>query len=191
MPIRRITFDMNLSPEDDVLLAELLGDQPDLDAVLSQHARAALGEYIEVYLGRRSSSRGADIQELRLALLVEHAFNGRIPDEATVGALLKTPPAGSRTLIRNTMSRYRHQLHAAMTGSAKAVLETVVWAGDVVHTQRASANVVELLNQRLLALDPTLKPVGRVPASAGTWVIDEDVYAELCNAFGANPVAKP
>ena len=191
MPIRRITFDMNLSQEDDDLLADLLGDQPDLDSVLSQHARAALGEYIEVYLGRRSSSRGADIQELRLALLVEHAFGGRIPDEATVGALLKTPPSGSRTLIRNTLSRYRHQLDAAMTASAKAVLETVLWAGDVVHTHRASANVVELLNQRLLALDPTLKPVGRVSGSAGTWVIDEDVYADLCIAFGASAVAKP
>lgn len=191
MPIRRITFDMNLSQEDDDRLADLLGDQPDLSAVLSQHARAALGEYVEVYLGRRSSSRGTDIQELRLALLVEHAFGGRIPDEATVGALLKTPPSGSRTLIRNTLSRYRHQLAAAMTDSARAVLETVVWAGDVVHTHRASANVVELLNQRLLALDPTLKPVGRVSGSAGTWVIDEDVYADLCHAFAANAVAKP
>lgn len=191
MPIRRITFDMNLSQEDEDLLAELLGDQPDLETVLSQHARAALGEYVEVYLGRRSSSRGADIQELRLALLVEHAFGGRIPDEATVGALLKTPPSGSRTLIRNTLSRYRHQLDAAMTGSAKAVLETVVWAGDVVHTHRASANVVELLNQRLLALDPTLKPVGRVSGSAGTWIIDADVYVDLCNAFGAHAVPKP
>lgn len=191
MPIRRIAFDMNLSQEDDDLLADLLGDRPDLDTVLSQHARAALGEYVEVYLGRRSSSRGTDIQELRLALLVEHAFGGQIPDEATVGALLKTPPSGSRTLIRNTLSRYRHPLDAAMTGSAKAVLETVVWARDVVHTHRASANVVELLNQRLLALDPTQKPIGRVSGSAGTWFIDEDVYSELCKAFGANAVAKP
>jgi hypothetical protein len=191
MPTRHITFDIDLSPEDDALLALLLGDEPGLDAILSQHARAALGEYIEVYLGRRSSSRGADIQELRLAMLVEHAFAGRIPDEATVGALLKTPPSGSRTLIRNTLSRYRHQLDAAMTGSAKAVLETVVWAGDVVHTHRASANVVELLNQRLLVLDPTLKPVGRVATSAGTWVIDGHVYTELCTAFGANEVANP
>jgi hypothetical protein len=191
MPIRRITFDMNLSQEEDDLLADLLGDQPNLDAVLSRHARAALGEYVEVYLGRRSSSRGADIQELRLALLVEFAFGGRIPNEATVGALLKTPPSGSRTLIRNTISRYRHQLDAAMTGSAKAVLEEVVWSGDAVYTHRASSNMVELLNQRLLALDPTLKPVGRVSGSAGTWIIDEDVYADLCEAFGANPVPKP
>jgi hypothetical protein len=88
MPIRRITFDIDLTQEEDDLLADLLGDQPTLDAVLSRHARAALGEYVEVYVGRRSSSRGADIQELRLALLVEHAFGGRIPDEATVGALL-------------------------------------------------------------------------------------------------------
>lgn len=191
MPIKRITFDMNLSHEDEELLAHLLGDQPDLETVLSQHARAALGEYVEVYLGRRSSSRGADIQELRLALLIEHAFGGRIPDEVMVGALLKTPPSGSRTLIRNTLARYRHQLDAAMTGSAKVVLETVIWAGDVVHTHRASANVVELLNQRLLILDPTLKPVGRVSGSAGTWIINEDVYADLCNTFGANAVPKP
>ena len=191
MPIRRITFDMELSQADDDLLANLLGDHPDLDTVLSQHARAALGEYVEVYVGRRSSSRGGDVQELRLAMLVEHAFGGRIPDEAKVGALLKSPPSGSRTLIRNTLSRYRHQLDASMTTSAKAVLESVVWAGDVVHTSRASANIVELLNQRLLAEDPTLKSIVRVSGSAGTWVIDEDVYADLCRAFGANPVAKP
>lgn len=191
MPIRKITFEINLAQEDDDLLVELLGSQPSLDTVLSHHARAALGEYIEGYLGRRSSSRGSDVRELRLALLVEHAFGGLIPDEATVGALLQMAPSSSRTLIRNTLTRYRRQLELAVSGSLKAVLESVVWAGEVVHTHRASASVVEILNQRLLALDPTLKAISRVSGSAGTWVIDGDVYTALCDALGAVAVVKP
>lgn len=191
MPTRTITFTIDLSQEDDDRLAALLGSAPTREAVLSQHARAALGEYIEVYLGRRGSSRGADVQELRLAMLVEHAFGGLLPDEAKVGALLKSPESSSRTLIRNTLARYGHQLDAAMTRSAKEVLEAVIRTGDLVHTSRASTNVIELLNRRILALDPTLNPVRRVSSSAGTWVIGEDVYADLCVAFGATPVVKP
>lgn len=191
MPIRRIAFDIDLTPADEAMLGPLLGNPVNLATALSGHGRAALGEYLETYLGRRAYTRGTDIQELRLALLVEHAFGGRIPDDTTISALLKTTPSGSRTLIRNTLAKYRHQLDAAMTASAKAVLEGVVWAGDDARSTQASTNVVELLNQRLLALDPTLKPVSRLAGSAGTWVIDEVSYDDLCPAFGATPVVKP
>ena len=191
MPTRRVTFDIDLSDDDDRALTTLLGANPNFPAVLSLHAKAALAEYIEAYMGRRAFSKGGDILELRLALLIEHAFGGQIPNEARIGGLLQTSPSGSRSLLRSALAKYRRQLDAATTQSAKAVLQTVAWSGEVCHSTTASANLVELLNQRLLAEDSTLKPVSRVSGSGGTYEFAEHSYDKLCDAFGAVKVAKP
>lgn len=191
MQTKQVTFSIDLSDEDDQALNELLGAAPSFAEVLANHAKAALTEYIEAYLGRRTFAKGGDILELRLALLIEHAFGGQIPNEARVGSLLQTSPAGSRTLIRNALSKYRRQLDAATKRSAKSVLEAVTWSGDICHSTTAPANLIELLNQRLLAEDSTLKPVSRVPGSGGTYAFDQHSYDKLCVAFGATKVVKP
>jgi hypothetical protein len=192
--LMRMTFDIELSGTDqDALIAALGLTERSLNASLSRHAKAALHEYIECYLGRRAFTRGSDILEHRLSLLVCHAFENDIPNDALVSRLFQTTLSASRTLIRNALSKYRYQLGAAAAASGKLLLEKVSWAGsgsDTYHAKVAAPNLIEILNQRLLAADPTLKAITRLPDSVGTYAINQYSYDKLCDVFGATKVGR-
>jgi hypothetical protein len=162
---------------------------------LAGHARAALGEYVEMYLGRRAFSRGSDMLEHRLALLTLHAFDKAIPTEAQVSQLFQTTLPASRSLIRATMSKYRFDLKIAAETSAKAILEKATFEKaasekdrDAFVIEAKTANMVDLLNQRLVAEDASLTPVSRLKDSLARYAIVPSSYAQLCKAFGAKPV---
>jgi hypothetical protein len=190
----RVMFDIEIAqPDEKALTAAFSCTAADLETILGRHAKAALHEYVECYLGRRASSRGSDILEHRLALLVHHAFQDEIPNEARVSRLFQTTLSVSRTLIRNSLSKYRYQLEVAANASAKSLLEKVTWGGGGGKSYNAKVtapNLIEVLNQRLLAEDPTLKPIARLPDSVGTYAIDQYSYDKLCEAFGANKVTR-
>jgi hypothetical protein len=189
----KITFDYVMEKEEEDLLIKTLGcTSSDLAATLGLHARSALGEYVECYLGRKALTRGTDILEHRLVLLIQHAFENRIPGESKVSQLFQTTPAASRTLIRNVLAKYRNQLEMASTGSVKSVLESATWpgGGSTSYQVNAAPNLVELLNQRLTMEDAKLKPISRTADSAGVFDIDRYTYDKLCAAFKATKVSR-
>ena len=191
----RIEFEINL-PEGDLegLTLALGCDRDQLQQVLTRHGQAALREYVECYLGRRASIRGADILEHRLALLMQHAFENKIPSDLVVSRLFQTTPSASRAMIRNALAKFRLQLNSATAGSAKAVLEAVIWPGGNrtdYYANNPGQNVVDLLNQRLLSLDPTKKQICRLNNSSGVYLINEFSYDSLCHSFGATRVPRP
>ncbi|HEX8450267.1 MAG TPA: hypothetical protein VF652_11815 [Allosphingosinicella sp.] len=189
----QIQFDIDVDADDEAKLREMFDvNAAGLPGRLAEHGKAALSEYLECYLGRRAFSRGSDILEHRLSLLVKHAFAGRIPTAAEISDLFQTTLTTSRTLIRNTFSKYRFELDAVAAAAAKDVLERVVWAdGDVCNAKIAAPNLVELLNRRLLSANPGHKEIVRTQGAVGTYAITQDAYAELCALFGAQPVAVP
>jgi hypothetical protein len=187
-PAMQITFDIQLSPEELALLASALDCKTEeVEGKLPGHARAALGEYVEAYLGRRASGRGQDILEHRLALLIEHAFDKTIPSEVQVSRLFQTTLTSSRSLIRSTLSKYRYQLKAAADGSAKAALGRAKWNGvsNQFEILGVSANLADHLNLRLSAIDGGLRKVTPVKDTGSNYGLAADAYHELCEAFGA------
>jgi len=189
----KITFNIDLSPEDRAAFAAALGCRDaEIEQRLPGHARAALMEYVEAYLGRRAFSRGSDILEHRLSLLIAYAYDNRILGEAEVSRLFQTTLPGSRGLLRSTLSKYRYQLQNAASGSAKTALESAVWVkADNEYTVEIKAgNLVDILNQRLAADYGGQKPIGPAKDSIATYLIAPGSYTKLCAAFGAKPVAK-
>ncbi|HEY2070367.1 MAG TPA: hypothetical protein VGG48_12495 [Rhizomicrobium sp.] len=189
----KITFDFDPSPEDLAILAVALNcTEAEVVARLPGHARAALVEYVEAYLGRRAFSRGSDILEHRLSLLIEHAYGNRLLGEAEVSRLFQTTLPASRSLLRSVLSKYRFQLQTAATGTAKAALEVAKWKKDdneyVIEVK--AANLVEILNQRLAADFGGQKPIGPAKDSIATYLIAPGSYDSLCMAFGAKPVPR-
>lgn len=188
----QITFDIDIDAIDVPLLAQAIGcAELELEQRLAGHAKAALTEYLEAYLGRRAFNRGSDVLEHRLALLIQHAFGGVVPDDAGVSRLFQSTMSTSRTLLRNTLSKYRYSLAASMTASAKSLLETVVWHDPDYHVRGASTNLIEFLNQQLAATDATLKPIIKVTDSVATFAIHPNSYDELVPLYGAVAVARP
>ena len=190
----QINFDIDISADDLAALIKVL-DCPaaDLQQVLTRHALAALHEHVECYLGRRASARGSDILEHRLVLLTRFAFGNRIPNDVKVSRLFQTTLTGSRTMIRNMLARYRGELNEASIASAKVLLEGVVWSGgngDDYRAKNPPSNMVDLLNQRLLIEDPSMKQIARVADSGGIYAINKYSYDKLCEVFQAIPVAR-
>ncbi|MES0042267.1 hypothetical protein [Mesorhizobium sp. M0091] len=188
----QVDFEIDLDQADqDALMTALGCNAAELDLTISKHAKAALREYLECYLGRRSFSRGGDVLEFRLSLLTQHAFDNQIPDDARVSRLFQTTPAASRTIIRNALSKFRYELKAASEATVKSLLECIRWEGDKCYVESKAQNVIELINQRLTELDATLPSVKRVPDSIATYAINELAYNKLCDAVAATRVAKP
>ena len=188
----QVKFDIDIEADKGALVAALGCEAPELDAELTKHAKAALHEYIECYVGRRAFTRGSDMLEHRLALLVEHAFGRRIPSASAISNLLQTTLTASRSLIRATFSKYRFQLGAVEEASVKVLLENAVWQDkDSCFVKTAAPNLVELMNRRLLAEDPTLREVARMAGVLGSYTIDKLSYEVLCKLLKATAVAPP
>lgn len=184
----KITFDIDLSPEEIALLASALDCDPaDVEGKLPGHARAALGEYVEAYLGRRASGRGQDILEHRLALLIEHSFDKTIPSEVQVSRLFQTTLTSSRSLIRSTLSKYRYQLKTAADASAKSGLERAKWSNssNLFEVVGVTASLADHLNLRLSSINGGMKKVALIKDTTSNYGIAADAYRELCKAFGA------
>ncbi len=164
-------------------------DRAHLAVALPGHAKAAFAEYIEQYLGRRALNRGTDILEHRLHLLIRHAYANQVPSEQQVSGLFQTTASQSRTLIRNTLSKYRFDLEAAVMATVKVVLEAARHDAGQFHLSIRSAQVLEALKMRLEQFHPGEVPIARTP-EASTWMLRRASYRKLCTDFGATPVAE-
>jgi hypothetical protein len=171
MPIR---VNHGLRNDEAEKLAGILGcERNQLDGILSSYASAALQEYIGMFLGQKVFTRGADIREYRLFLLIQHAFDNQLPDEQKICDLFQTTVSQSRALIRSVMSKYQYDLSAAIKTT---ITNTITGAaqpeegGDYEFTVN-SENVVEAMNRALASLDGTLPQVAKKKGTVTTYVL--------------------
>jgi hypothetical protein len=178
------TLDIHSGDERD-LAAILQCEGEELHDRLSPYASAALHEMVEMILGKRVFTRGADILEHRLLLLTLHAFDGRVPDEQKVCSLFQTTASSGRALIRSVMSKYQYQLKAAIRLSLKELLEGAANEGDVLTVPVRNRYLVEELNRELAEINTDLPSVRRRRGTTGTYVIPLSSYDALCERLGA------
>jgi hypothetical protein len=171
-------------------LCRILGcRQEELANVLSCHATAAIREYIDMYLGKKSFTRGTDIREYRLMLLIKAAFNNTIPDEQEVSHLFQTTTTESRSLIRSAMSKYQYDLTDAIIMSLRELLRTAKQDADdktgpysvVINSQ----NLIDEMNRLLSDIDGSLPPISKSRGSVSTYHILPSSYQALTRHFSA------
>jgi hypothetical protein len=174
------TLNLNLNETNE--LARILEAVPDeLPAKLTGFASAALREYVSMFLGQRVFSRGSDILEHRLFLLIEEALGNTIPDEQEVSHLFQTTATESRSLIRSVMSKYQYQLKTAIETSLQEIVKSAK------QTQKGypflivvnSQNLIDELNRLLAEIDGTLPPVIKQRGNVSTYVIQPSSHARL------------
>lgn len=194
MPTRDVKATLSLTQEDEAELARILGCKPaELSAVLGPYASAALVEYMMMFLGQKVFTRGSDIREYRLLLLIQQVLGNRIPDEALVSRLFQTTTSESRALLRAVMSKYQSQSHGAAEQSIRLVLSGAKgdaqggpWLITVDNTI-----IVEHLNRALAETDGTLEKVARHGISVSTYEVTPASYIALCKIFDVKPAPGP
>lgn len=172
-----------LSEAERAQLAHILSstDEEQLDEKLRAFSEAATEEYVRMVLGQRVFTRGQDVREYRLYLLIRHFFKGRLPTEQEISALFQTTTSQSRALLRAVMSKYQYELADAITDSLAAALSSAKQArGSSVWTLTVdSGNVIDALNRRLVAIDGTLPPIIRRSGTMTTYEIQNSAHQKL------------
>ena len=174
-------------------LARILGCAEDeLAETLAPYASAAVEELVTMFLGQKVFSRGSDILEYRLYLLIKHAFSPRIPNEQDVCKLFQSTSSGSRSLIRAVMSKYQYLLKDTINDTLKECLNAVeiVEDGESVTIAIHNLNLVDELNRELGEIDSSLPPVQKKRGSVSTYEIKPSSYNKLCERFGVESKLK-
>ena len=182
-----ITATINLTAAEQKQLAKILGCQQDkLAETLRPYASAALTELTTMVLGKKVFTRGSDILEHRLFLLIQHAFGNKVPSEQQVSRLFQTTTTGSRAILRAVMSKYQYELQTAITSSLSQLIQAATKGEDDVRTISVlNVNFVDALNLILVDADPTLPPVSKRQGSVSTYVIPASSFEALAKKLGA------
>jgi hypothetical protein len=182
-----VTTRIDLEEPEQERLARILRCEPgELEAKLRPYAAAALEEYVRMFLGERVFTRGADIREYRLLLLMKHVLDGAVPDDDYVSALFQTNTGQSRGLIRAVLSKFQYEVETGVHGSVKQVVDRARREGDdnVWTVIIRSGNVVDALNREIDVLSGALPLARKTPGTAARYEINRSTYLKLCEALG-------
>jgi hypothetical protein len=184
-----LSFELPLNDDEERQLAGILRTTPDQMAqALTPVALAATQEYVRMFLGQKVFTRGSDILEYRLFLLVKEVFNNKVPDEQRISDLFQVTANGSRSLTRSVLSKYQYELHDAVHRSLNDTVDAAV-PGENGDYEVAVYNegITESLNRMLGSEDSTLPPIGKKRGTVCTYVIKPSAYQCLCRVLGVEP----
>jgi len=181
-----VSATLDLSADEELRLARILRCETDqLREELKPYASAALEEYVRMFLGERVFTRGSDIREYRLLLMMRRVLDGGVPDDNYVSALFQTTTGQSRGLIRAVLSKFQHQVETGVEATVKKVVDEARREGDssVWTVIIRSGNVVDALNREIEILSGALPLVTRTPGTAARYEIKRSTYLRLCEAL--------
>lgn len=165
------------------LVQETLGlkNQAELEAALKRLFKAAALEYVNMFVEKGLASRADEVRQDRLFFLISHYYQNGIPSQIEVASIFQLTQSQSRTLLRNTRSRYRTKVSAQVKAAAKRVVADA-------KKNKSSGNwemlipsevIREELNLLVARKQPTFKPVHLKKDSAAQYEADEDTYQLL------------
>lgn len=177
-----IQFDFDLAEHERKLLGNIMGcSEAEFEVSLARFGKAAIEEYVRMFLGQRVFTRGSDIKEYRLLLLIKTVFNNEIPDEQKVCDLFQMTTTESRSLIRSVMSKYQYELKDAIT---KTLVDKVINANydeeEYNYTiDIKTENIVSELNRILGTVDGSLPPITKKKGTVSTYSIKGSALIKL------------
>lgn len=124
-----INFKLNNTEEEKLALITKC-DGKNLEKQLALCGKAALQEYVEMFLGKDVPSRASEIYAHRLFLLIKNGFCETMPDEDTVGNMFQTSARTSVSLIRAAATRYQYELEKIVIESIENLLEDAEYDED-------------------------------------------------------------
>lgn len=167
---------------------ETEGDDGRLQEALTAISLAASEEYLEMMLGKQIPSRAQDVREHRLYLLLKRYFGNSIPSEAQIASFFQLTEAQSRSLLRNTRTKYRFDLDTALTATIQALLNTATQteADGPYRIVITSENLLEELRHVVAVEAPQLDQISKVRGSAGVYEVPPDTWDVIRHHYGMN-----
>ncbi len=185
----KITFtvsDEQFTESDQKIISGSLGIRSagdHLQDALQRIAKCAFLEYRKMFIERGLPSKAAEVLQDRLYYLIDSYFINRLPTEAEISTIFQLTSSGSKTMLKNTMSRYRIYLGNQIRASIKKVLQSIDQDGDncrfVIQSETLKNEINLIINRKW----PTLKKLLAVKGSAGQYECPIDTYEKLKKEF--------
>ena len=160
-------------------------DHADVPGALAKLGQASLIEYVEMLAGNGMPNRADEAKQNRLLYVIKKYYGSRIPTESEISTIFQLATSQSRTLLRNTISRYRTRLREELTSTLRTLLRSAEQnqhgSWDVVIE---SDNMVEQLNLIVAKEGPALNPVRKRSDAARQYLISPDTHQLLSDHLG-------
>lgn len=184
-----INLDHFVGENESRVLTGVLGcqNEEELKEKLTGISIAAIYEYLEMLLGKQMPTRANEMRERRLYLLLKHYFQTRFPSEAEVSSMFQLTESDSRRLLRNVRTKFRFELENELLNTIRSTLQSATQhSGGDYRVVITSENILEELKQKVSVIAAELDQIQKVKNSAGVFVIPEDTFNCLCDAYGIN-----
>lgn len=182
-----ITFkidDKEFEQEQKALIKKTLKlEDKDIPEALNKIAKAALKEYLTMLVEGGMPNRADEAKQDRLLYLIQSYFGNVLPNESQISIIFQLTQSQSKTLLKNTVSRFRHKLDDVLNHTMKSVINTAEYSSEVFLVVINSDVVKDELNMLITQNEPTYKPITKRAGSAGQFKISEDSHALLCRVL--------
>jgi hypothetical protein len=178
MPIT-IDFTPNeLSPDDITLIRESLGlTVAQTDDALAKLAKTAFMEYLKMFKEKGVPTRADEVQQERLFFLLKYYYENRLPSESEVSTIFQLSQSQSKTLLKNTKSRYRNKIGDFIKHTARNTLNTSAQNRDGNYEFICtSPSTIDDLNAIVTQKGPELRPIERIRGMASKFLCEADTY---------------
>ncbi len=175
-----INISFQINEDDKNLLVDILGvNQDQLSEALKSHTVSALEEYINMYLGKNVYTRGSDMQENKLYLMIKNnVFNG-IPTEKEVSKFFQTTIGQSKTLLRAVHTKYQYKLRKGFLKSLKETIEKSKPEEGDYELFVDSKFLLEELDILISSLGGDLAPIKKKRDTSSIYIIPNDTYKKI------------
>lgn len=155
----------------------------ELNEILSSIGEASLQEYLRMILGQKVFTRGQDIKEYRLFLLIKHYFKHKIPDEQIISTLFQTTSSESKSIMKSVFAKYQYELRNSIDEYIKNVLMSINKKDEEKSISNIPLNIIDELNKVIGTIDGRLQPINKKRNSAQTFEIKDATYLALMKHF--------
>lgn len=156
----------------------------EFDSALSKIAKSALMEYKKMFIEKGLPTRADEVQQERLYFLLTNYYGNRLPSESEISSIFQLTHSQSKTLLKNTRSRYRTKIQSSIIETLRRVVENAEESDGVFKMVIQSDNVKEELNLLISQKGPKLNKLVAVRGSAGQFCCPEDTYDLLKRELG-------
>lgn len=172
--------DEELSSEDLVIIRDCLGLPSDTD--MSSHimklCKSSFMEYCKMFKEKGLPTRADEVQQERLFYMLLHYFENRVPYEHEISGIFQITQSQSRTLLRNTKSRFRTKINSFIRNSIKTILRQAELNddGDTYEIEITSSVLKDEINMTLSQRNARLYPLSKKRGYLAIYQCPLDTY---------------
>lgn len=161
-----------------------LTDTDQLKPTIIKLAEAGITEYLEMLTGKGMPNRADEAKQDRLLYLIKKVYTPRLPSEDDISIMFQLTTTQSKTLLRNTLSRYRTKLRDELHTTLEEIFNSSVSGKDGWDVTIYSEILLEQLNLIVAKEGAEYNPIRKRSVGSKKYFISSDTYTALGNYFG-------